>query len=337
MFTDLALICITESELLQWRSRGLMHVAAQRITSGSPDASLFALAPLLKLDDAKSRVIVNLGRRFSKFEASHPSFKHAGVLSILWSHIQSISPVIPQFKRRLDDFDLPVEDWDFSKLWDEWLVTQNCYERTEALKDFLGKLGFNSTEFVADTLTLSAIVRTVVRPVESVDRLLVPQGWKTLVQSRDSILKKLRFDGHSDRTSFLGASISELVRINGAYSSGSSLAGIIDVRETGWEFQDLSGQTLTVIYELSGAEPFSMKDKVSLIFGAIYLRLFDELFYGQKNWQLCFNLLRFAKYSLDSIQTDFMTAFIAASFPADELRSLNLPTKFYRYYDDIEG
>jgi len=337
MLTDLDLICITESELLQWHSRGLMHIAADRISSGSPDASLFALAPLLKLDDAKSRVIVNLAKGFNKIDALHPSFKHAGILSISWGEIQSISPVMPQFKRRLDDFHLPIEDWDFSKLWDEWLVTQSCYERTEALKIVLGRLGFNSTEFIADSSTLSAIVRTVVRPGESADRLLVPQGWKTLVQSRDSILKKLRFDGHSDRASFLGASILELARINGVHPSESRLAGIIDPRETGWKFQDLSSHALTVIYELSGVSPFSMKEKVSLIFGAIYLRLFDELFYGQKNWQLCFNLLRFAKYSLDSMQTDFMTAFIAASFSADELRSLNLPVRFYRCDGDIDG
>ena len=334
MLTDLDLVCVTESELLQWRSRGLMHVAADRVTSGFPNASLFALAPLLKIDDAKSRVIVNLGKNFSKREALHPSFQNAGVLSIFWSQIRSISPVIPQFKRRLEEFSLPIEEWDLSQLWDEWLVTQSCYERTEALKMVLGRLGFNSTEFILDASVLSAIVRTVLRPSELAELSSVPHGWRTLLQNRDGILKKLRFDGHSDRISFLGASISELVRINGADPGGFRLLELVDARDTGWQFQDLSDQALRSIYELSGASPFSMEEKVSLVFGAIYLRLFDELFYGQKNWGLCFNLLRFAKYSLDSRQTDFLTAFIAASFPAEELRGLDVQVLFNRQSDN---
>ena len=337
MLIGLDLICVTESELLQWRSRGLMHVAADRVTSGLTNASLFALAPLLKIDDAKSRVIVNLGKNFGKSEALHPSFQNADVLSIFWSQIRSISPVIPQFKRRLEDFNLPIEEWDLTQLWDEWLVTQSCYERTEALRMVLGRLGFNSTEFVADALVLSAIVRTALRPGESTDPLPVPDGWRTLLQNRDGILKKLRFSGHCDRTSFLEASISELVRINGADPSGSVLEGFIEARESGWQFQDLSDQALQSLLKLSGASPFSMEEKVSLVFGAIYLRLFDELFYGQKNWRLCFNLLRFAKYSLDSRQADFLTAFLAASFPSEELRGLDLPTRFYSHSDGSEN
>lgn len=333
MLSDLDLICVTESELLQWRSRGLMHVAADRVTSGLTNASLFALAPLLKIDDAKSRVIVNLGRNFSKVEALHPSFQNSGVLSIVWGQIKSISPVVPQFRRRLEDFNLPLEEWDLSQLWDEWLVTQSCYERTEALKIGLGKLGFNDAKFTADTLMLSSIVRAALRPGEPTDPSPVPHGWRTLVRNRDGILRKLRFDGHSDRTSFLGASISEIVRINGADPSGSELEGLVEARESGWRFQDLSGQALDSIYKLSGFSPFSMEERVSLVFGAVYLRLFDELFYGQKNWRLCFNLLRFAKYSLDSRQTDFLTAFIAASFSAEELRGLDLQALFYQQLD----
>ena len=337
MLTDLDLVCVTESELLQWRSRGLMHVAADRVTSGLKNASLFALAPLLKIDDAKSRVIVNLGKDFSKSEALHPNFQNVGVLSIFWSQIRSISPVVPQFKRRLEEFYLPIEEWDLSQLWDEWLVTQSCYERTEALKMVLGRIGFNSTEFISDASVLSAIVRSVLRPSELTEPSSVPDGWRTLLQSRDGILKKLRFDGHSDRTSFLGASIAQLVPINGGDPSGSGLERIVEARESGWRFQDLSGRVLESIYELSGPAPFSMEEKVSLVFGAIYLRLFDELFYGQKNWRLCFNLLRFAKYSLDSRQADLLTVFLAAAFPPEELRGLDLPARFYSHIDGSEN
>jgi hypothetical protein len=195
----------------------------------------------------------------------------------------------------------------------------------------LGKLGFNDAGFIADTLMLSALVRVVLRPSELAERSSVPHGWRILVQNRDAILKKLRFDGHSDRTSFLGASISELIRINGADPSGFELEGLVEARESGWRFQDLSSQVLESIYKWSDPAPFSMEEQVSLVFGAVYLRLFDELFYGQKDWLICFNLLRFAKYSLDSKQTDFLTAVIAASFPPEDLLSLNLPTRFYSH------
>lgn len=337
MLTELNLICVTESELLQWQSRKLMHLAADRVLSaGSEKLSLFALAPFVKLDDAKARVVVNLGQHFSKSGAIHPAYNNPNVISITWGQIKGIAPALPQFKRRLDGFKLPVETWDLSEFWDEWLVAQSCYERTEALKIVLGKLGFNDADFIADALMLSSIVRTVLRPGELADRSSVPHGWRSLLQNRDAILKKLRFDGHSDRTSFLGASISELVRTNGADPCGSGLEELVEARESGWRFQDLSGQVLELIYKLSGPAPFSMEERVSLVFGAVYLRLFDELFYGQKDWLICFNLLRFAKYSLDSKQTDFLTAVIAASFPAEELLSLNLPTRFYSHNDASE-
>ena len=332
MLTELNLMCVTESELLQWQSRKLMHLAADRVLSaGSEKLSLFALAPLVKLDDAKARVVVNLGQHFSKSGSMHPAYNNPDVISITWDQVKSIAPALPQFKRRLDGFNIPVETWDLSELWDEWLVTQSCYERTEALKIVLVKLGFNDAGFIADTLMLSALVRAVLRPSELAERSSVPHGWRILVQNRDAILKKLRFDGHSDRTSFLGASISELIRINGADPSGFELEGLVEARDSGWRFQDLSSQVLESIYKWSDPAPFSMEEQVSLVFGAVYLRLFDELFYGQKDWLICFNLLRFAKYSLDSKQTDFLTAVIAASFPPEDLLSLNLPTRFYSH------
>ncbi len=337
MLEDLNLICVTESELLQWQSRGLMHLTADRIIpAGSVKSSLFALAPLMKLDDAKARVVVNFGRNFSKSTALHSGFDNPSILSIPWDQIQSISPALPQFRRRLDVYGLQVENWDLSELWNQWLVTQSCHERTAAVSSVLARLGFNSTEFIVDVPVLASIVRTVVRPGEVSDQLLVPKGWRRLLQNRDLILKKLRFEGHSDRTSFLEASINEIIRINGTEPVGLGLEGLIEVRESGWKFQDLSDCALNSIYKLSGASPFSMDEGVSLIFGAAYLRLFDELFYGEKSWRLCFNLLRFAKYSLDSRQADFLTAFIAASFPAEELRRLDLPTKFNSHNDESE-
>lgn len=330
MLKDFDLVCVTEGELLQWKARGLMHLAAGRvIPSGYNKSSLFALAPLIKLDDAKARVVVNLASGWSDEDITHPIYGLSNLISIPWDQIKSIAPVMPQFRRRLENFGLYVEEWDISELWSEWLFTQGCYERLKMLQITLRKIGFNSNDFLSDTSLIGEIVKMVVRPnaKESVSSIL-PIGWKTLLRNRDEILKKLRFDGHADRLSFLESSILEIIKINGYESTGFKLHEEYPEKDFGWEFQDLTTQILEVINRFGGDCPLSMDNKVSLVFGAIYLRLYDELFYGQKNWKLCFNLLRFAKYSLDSQQADLLTIAILASYSADELLALDLPTTF---------
>jgi hypothetical protein len=328
---DFELVCVTESELMQWQARGLMHLAADRILpAGSNKSALFALAPLVKLDDAKARVVINLTMKWRDGNVMHPKFQLPNLLCVDWDQILSIAPVLPQYRRRLESFNLPIEEWNISELWDEWLVTQGSYERLRCLQSSLCKLSFNAGEFLANEILLEQIIKTVARPNStafiSSD---VPRGWKTLFENRDGILKKLRFDGHSDRMSFLESSVREILQLNGCSQSDFKLDELVTQQDYGWKFQDLTLPVLNSINRYGGDKPNSMDHQISPIFGAIYLRLYDEIFYGQANWNLCFNLLRFSKYSLDSDQADFLTVAIFASFSAEEIRSLDLVAKFY--------
>ena len=330
MLKEFDLVCVTETELLQWQARGIIHMASNRVLLGGIDkSSMFALAPFVKLDDAKARVIVRLVPNLSDEDMIHPSFRDPNVFSVHWDKIQSVCPALPQFRRRLDGFNLPIEDWDITALWDDWLVTQGCYERFQNLQDILGKIGFNNKDFLADSHLLGSIVRNVVRPQSAkASSFEVPFGWHTIFQNRDEILKRLRFEGHCDRVSFLEASISEILKVNGHGAAGLKLEELISDRDSGWQFQDLSSAVLDAITRVGGDTPLSMTHKISPIFGAAYMRLYDELFYGQKSWPLCLNLLRFLKYSIDSREADFLTIAILASFPPEELRALELPKLF---------
>ena len=333
MLKELDLVCVTESELLQWQARGLIHLASSRILrSGSSKAPLFSLAPFVKLDDAKARVVVRFAPGFRTAELAHPSFGDPNVLSIPWRRIQGIFPVLPQFRRRLENFNVYVEDWDLTPLWEEWLVSQGCYERLEAIQSNLRRIGFNDNSFVSDSRLLHAIVLDVVRP-QSALSLDIPTGWRSIFQKRDEILKKLRFEGHSDRVSFLEASVSEIRKLNYDEADHFKFSEPMPDRDSGWQFQDLSSYVLEEISRTAVDDPLSMRNRISPIFGAAYLRLYDELFYGQKSWLLCFNLLRFLKYSVASQETDILTVSILASYPPEELRALDLPARFYRFSD----
>lgn len=336
MLKEFDLVCVNESELMQWQARGWFHLATSRILrSGTNKSTLFSLAPFGKLDDAKAKVIVRLSTNFCGDSYVHPNYGDPNVLSLPWEGIQSICPALPQFKRRLDSFNLKIEDWDITALWEEWLVTQGCYERRQAMQSVLAKIGFNDNNFIKNSRVIDTIVINVVRPQSDMARSVdIPIGWRGIIQKRDEILKRLRFEGHSDRTSFLEASILEILKLNGCKANDYQLSELITERDFGWTYQDLGSSVLNLINNTGGAKPLSMTDQISPIFGAAYLRLYDELFYGRKNWFLCFNILRFLKYSVETVETDYLTAAILASFSSEDLRSLDLPARFHKFDDE---
>jgi len=330
---DFELVCVSESELMQWQARGQIHLASCRLLSaGSDKASLFALAPFLKLDDAKARVVVRLLPNVSRDQLVHPSFCGQNVLTLSWEAVQSLCPVLPQFRRRLESFLVPVEDWDISTLWDDWIVTQGCYERALALQVVLGRIGFVSQSFLADLGRLFSLVNAVIRPssIQS-GSSVVPPGWLSLLMNRDEILKRLRFEGHSDRVSFLHASVLEISRINHQQNDESNFDALPADRDSGWELKDITESVLDAINRTGGETPLSMSRQISPILGAAYLRLYDELFYGQKSWPICFNLLRFMKYSISCQESDWLTVALFAAYPPEDLRALNLPQRFYQF------
>ena len=133
-FNDLHLLCITENELMQWRARGLMHIASGRVLPrGTEKDTLFALAPLGKLEDAKARIVVQLKDDWCAELSKHPKFGSLNVLSLDWRHVESLTSVLPQFGHRLEGYGVRIGDLDFSEQWEAWLLAQGSYERTKAI------------------------------------------------------------------------------------------------------------------------------------------------------------------------------------------------------------
>ncbi len=316
---------------MQWRARGLMHIASGRVLSrGTQKDALFALAPLGKLEDAKARVIVQLKEDWSAQLSKHPKFEECSVLSLDWGHVESLTSVLPQFSHRLGGYGVRIGDFDFSEQWETWLLAQGSHERTKAIQDELGKLGFNSREFIANTALITRIVGAVVRPgATDLSGPELPSGWANLIRYRDAILRQLRVDGFSDRLGFLAASLREITKIYSGRTFGGDLEALLGHRESGWALSDLSPAVLSAIQGIKKDSAIATNGGIDPLVGAIYLRLYDELFYGQQDWHLCFSLLRFTKYSLDSLQADVLTVALFGSFPAEEIRSLNLQTTFY--------
>jgi hypothetical protein len=333
MLNDFCLLCLTESELLQWYARGSIHLSSSRILHAGVDkAPLFSLSPFVKLDDAKARVLIRLDSNLRIDEFSHPYFIDSNVLSLPWEVAKSLCPVLPQFRRRLEDFNLAIEEWDISSFWEEWLLKQGCHERLEALLRILKKTGFNDHIFLANKPLLKSIIYNVVRPQSDAALSMdLPYGWRKLIQNRDSILKKLRFDGHSDRKSFLAASIAEICTLNKIKPIKLNLIESSENIESGWSFHDLTSSVLESIHKSDDKGSIDMSEGISLLIGAAYLRLYDELHYGAKDMTLCINLLRFMKYSINSIDTDILTVAVLGSFPSDTLRSLDFPKIFYNF------
>ena len=56
----------------------------------------------------------------------------------------------------------------------------------------------------------------------------------------------------------------------------------------------------------------------------VYLRLYDEIHNGNKDWRVVFNLLRFTKYSVSSFHADVLTIALLGSLKAEEIYSLGL-------------
>jgi hypothetical protein len=57
---------------------------------------------------------------------------------------------------------------------------------------------------------------------------------------------------------------------------------------------------------------------------AAYLRLYDEIHNGNKDWRTFFNLIRFTKYSVNSIHSNITLFALIASLKTEEIYSLGL-------------
>jgi len=315
------IVCITESELLQWKARGRIHLLKDRVifANGIDDFSLFAACPALKLDDAKGRVIATL--RHSALDDSRllKGAKSKAILDLTISDISYVSAILPQHSKRLETLGLPMSSKSYEIEWDFWLLEYGAHERFHAISEIFNKIGFS----INANMNVSS-VKLAMRPNEPrLPEALIDKKWLNLLKKRDSILQNLRFEGHSGCSSFFSASITHVIDTeNLNHQLTDDL--LLPQRDTAWNFNDLSPK---IIDQLKAIDQ-KYQHEIPTIFQITYLRIFDEIHYGEKNWGTIFNLIRYLTYSVDMENARTCFFYLLCSINVEKLRSDNLPKLF---------
>jgi hypothetical protein len=319
------LICITESELAQWVSRKNFDTLSARVITEQETVTrdIFSTSPYLKLDDARGRIVVNLKDNWNHTTHRIITAKNIDVVSIPLDAIAEIAPTMDQYAKRLETYKLPIAKWSVEKIWDEWLINQAVFETYRAIVFEINKIGCVDKETISNEKLIKAIIEKSLRPNIAFGKESVLLGWEKIFELRDDWIQALRVKGHLDNTSMLKESI-ELIN-NGITNHSLNFDLQIIDEERGWEFQDITPETL---------EHFSNHDSASieletstvppLFCIAAYLRLYDEIHNGNKDWRVVFNLLRFTKYSVSSLHADVLAIALLATLKAEEIYSLRL-------------
>jgi len=242
--------CISYIELGQWIRRQRIHILADRLIDfaqtnlGNVDLSIFASSEMLKLEDAKARVLVVLREKTIADFKRHPFCGQKKVLDISRESIKGIAPILERYRKNLNDYDLPIFNFSLDQEWDDWLLWQGAHERICAIKSLFGKIGFSEKIFSEDLLSLYSMTIFSFRP-ESKTTELPPnyKYWIGLLQKRDAILQKLRVDGFCGDTRFLPESIKEYCLHHGLKQSIDFQGLPIKIEERGWVASDLSEST----------------------------------------------------------------------------------------------
>ena len=322
-------VCVTESELMQWVSRGRIHLLMDRILLPSEprDGSLFAACSALKVDDAKARVLVSLKPQWLVAEHFHPTFRSRKIFSLPISMVSELAPPLPQYRRRLDVFKLKISDWSAEEEWDNWLVDQSSHERVSALRDIASSSGLESPIFNGSTSTLDEIIRLVMRPnSHKIGLSEIPGDWIQIVAKRDQILGTLRFEGHSDRTSFFSASLRQIA----LHCYERAIAQAIELlpADRGWVRADLPNNLIEAVSKLLPDDISENLSGKSLLLGSIYLRCFDELNYGAEDWTIVEDLVQLVRTLVDGSQADLLALSLISAYSPDKLRALNIRPLF---------
>ena len=319
------LICITESELAQWVSRKYFDSLSARVITKQKTVTrdIFSTFPYLKLDDARGRIVVNLKDTWKYTSHKISTAKNIDVVSIPLDAIAEIAPTMDQYAKRLETYKLPIAKWSVEKIWDEWLINQAVSERYRAVVTEIKKIGCVDKQTTSNENLIKAIIEKSLRPNIASEKESVLLGWEKVFEQRDDWIQALRVKGHLDSTRMLKASI-EIIN-DGITNHSLNFDLQINEEERGWEFQDVTRETL---------EYFSKHDSASiqlqtfatppLFCVAAYLRLYDEIHNGNKDWRVVFNLLRFTKYSVSSLHADVLTIALLGSLKAEEIYSLGL-------------
>jgi hypothetical protein len=201
----------------QWKKRGRIHLLADRIVrvgdknQSFPDYSVFASGEMLKLEDAKARILVFFRDEDIENFNKHPYALIKKIYDIPFEKIAGIAPVLSRYKDNLTDYGLPIENWSADEDWDQWLILQDSYEKIFAIKKLFRHLGIEKNLFQIDMNLLQILVQVSQRP-QIIQKTNINEldDWIQLIQCRDKVLHQLRTEGHCGRTSFIRNSI-ELV------------------------------------------------------------------------------------------------------------------------------
>ena len=319
------LICITESELAQWVSRKHFDTLIERVLTEQIEVTsdIFSTAPFLKLDDARGRLVINLKDDWKDLSSNVCIANSFEVVSIPLEAIIEIAPTMDQYAKRLATYALPIAKWSIEKIWDKWLINQAVYEAYRATIHEVNKIGCIDKAISQNKIFLKALIEKSFRPDKVSNNESTLLGWEKVLTHRDDWIQALRIEGHLDNTSMLNASVELIVSSLLDKNDWPNLQ-IID-EERGWEFQDISAENLQRFSALDLEIAQKQSTQYPPLFCvAAYLRLYDEIHNGNKDWNTFFNLIRFTKYSVNSFHADIVLLALISSLKTEEIYSLGL-------------
>jgi hypothetical protein len=317
------LICVTESELAQWISRKYLDTLATRVFSDLEvlTPNVFYGGPYLKQEDARGRIIVSVKDTWKKLSLFQDNCQSAEVVSIPVSEIIEIAPSMDQHANKLAaTYRLPIARWSAEQEWDKWLFNQATLEISRAIFTETSRAGCIGKEILTNKDTLDKIIRKSLRPDSTTNQENSINGWGLVLEKRHTWVQSLRVKGHLEHTSMFLAS---LVQVSSEISYRSTTFNFdLQSADRGWIFEDMSDE---IIQEL---DKFDLENnlKIPPIFCVVaYLRLYDEIQNGNKDWRVIFNLIRFTKYSVSSLHADIMMVSLLSSLKAEEIYSTGIP------------
>ena len=319
------LICITESELAQWVSRKYFDTLSARLITEQESVTrdIFSTSPYLKLDDARGRIVVSLKEDWKHKSQQISTIRNIEVISIPLEVIFEIFPTMEQYVKRLEIYKLPIAKLSIEKIWDEWLINQAVSELHRAVVTEINKIGCVNKETISNEKLIKAIIEKSLRPNIVSGNESVLMGWEKVFEQRDDWIQTLRVKGHLNSTKMLESSI-EIINDNINKNSLDCNIRVND-EERGWEFQDISTEMLQNFAKYDSANTELESFKAPPLFCiAVYLRLYDEIHNGNKEWRIIFNLLRFTKYAVNSLHADILSVALIGSLKTEEIYSLNL-------------
>ena len=319
------LICITESELAQWVSRRYFDGLPTRVVTDCEvvPPALFSTAPYLKLEDSRGRIVVNLKSDWLALTNRVSASQGIEVLSIPIEAVAEIAPTMEQYSKRLASYQLPIAVWSAEQAWDKWLVDQATMEVHRAIVNVTQRIGCLERETLAKSDLVDVIIRKTFRPTSTVDQEQLLKGWSRVFEERDNLIQSLRYDGHLDNTSMLKASAEKIC----STLNIQPVKFEFDLNDEGrgWFHSDINSKILSEFSGIDVQYAHTHNSSLPPLFCvSAYLRGYDEIHFGDKDWRTVFNLFRLVKYSVNSEHADIFLVSLLASLKAEEIYSTNL-------------